>query len=132
VEGPSRQYQFEKRCFRKDGAMVWTRVTAVAERDAGGVRTHAITMLEDITSRKVAEQALLEQAQLNAHHALHDELTGLGNRRKLLLDLDTALAEGEPLLMALFDLDGFKRYNDTFGHLPQPRTRPRSTAQKAR
>jgi two-component system cell cycle response regulator len=52
-------------------------------------------------------------------HAITDSLTGLGNRRRLLADLETALefgAEAEPRLLAVFDLDGFKRYNDTFGH----------------
>jgi two-component system cell cycle response regulator len=51
------------------------------------------------------------------HEAMTDALTGLGNRRALA----TAVAEqdGEPargLVLALFDLDGFKHYNDTFGH----------------
>jgi diguanylate cyclase (GGDEF)-like protein len=47
-----------------------------------------------------------------------DALTGLGNRRALMADLAAARAtvEGEQLLLVLFDLDGFKQYNDTFGH----------------
>ena len=45
-----------------------------------------------------------------------DALTGLGNRRKLLHDLELALASGSGGLFALFDLNGFKQYNDTFGH----------------
>jgi two-component system cell cycle response regulator len=52
-------------------------------------------------------------------HAVTDALTGLGNRRRLVADLERALAEGvesEPRLLAIFDLDGFKLYNDTFGH----------------
>lgn len=50
--------------------------------------------------------------------ALTDALTGLANRRKLLLDLEAELAreDGEPRMLALFDLNGFKTYNDTFGH----------------
>jgi len=51
--------------------------------------------------------------------ALSDVLTGLPNRRALMRDLDAALpaaSAGAPLILALFDLDGFKRYNDTFGH----------------
>jgi diguanylate cyclase (GGDEF)-like protein len=51
--------------------------------------------------------------------ALTDALTGLGNRRKLLIDLDNELrAERRysPCVLALFDLDGFKDYNDRFGH----------------
>jgi diguanylate cyclase (GGDEF)-like protein len=51
--------------------------------------------------------------------SLTDQLTGLGNRRRLLADLERAIAEaraGTPYVLALYDLDGFKRYNDTFGH----------------
>ena len=51
--------------------------------------------------------------------ALTDDLTGLGNRRRLLIDLERAIAEGtdhSPAVFAMFDLDGFKSYNDTHGH----------------
>jgi two-component system cell cycle response regulator len=53
------------------------------------------------------------------HEATTDPLTGLGNRRKLVRDMHAlflrAQEEGD-LVMALFDLDGFKLYNDSFGH----------------
>jgi two-component system cell cycle response regulator len=52
--------------------------------------------------------------------ATTDPLTGLGNRRALLHDLDVAAADAHTereALLALFDLDGFKTYNDSFGHL---------------
>jgi diguanylate cyclase (GGDEF)-like protein len=48
-----------------------------------------------------------------------DALTGLPNRRALMRDLESQLAtagEQRQLALALFDLDGFKQYNDTFGH----------------
>jgi diguanylate cyclase (GGDEF)-like protein len=48
-----------------------------------------------------------------------DLLTGLGNRGGLQIDLDRACArasEGEQVTLLLFDLNGFKRYNDSFGH----------------
>jgi diguanylate cyclase (GGDEF)-like protein len=51
--------------------------------------------------------------------ALTDPLTGLGNRRALAKALERALPtvdDGDPLVLVLFDLDGFKHYNDTFGH----------------
>jgi diguanylate cyclase (GGDEF)-like protein len=48
-----------------------------------------------------------------------DALTELGNRRKMLADLErrikTANAD-EPAVLTLFDLNGFKNYNDSFGH----------------
>jgi diguanylate cyclase (GGDEF)-like protein len=48
-----------------------------------------------------------------------DALTGLGNRRKLLTDLQAQLDAGgapEGTAFAIFDLDGFKAYNDSYGH----------------
>jgi diguanylate cyclase (GGDEF)-like protein len=63
-------------------------------------------------------------ADILRHHALReqavtDPLTGLGNRRRLAEELGAWLRhaerDGARLLMA-FDLDGFKSYNDTFGH----------------
>jgi diguanylate cyclase (GGDEF)-like protein len=51
--------------------------------------------------------------------ALTDPLTGLGNRRSLMNDLEEGLREAtaeHPLALVLFDLDGFKEYNDLFGH----------------
>ena len=56
--------------------------------------------------------------ELTRHEATTDALTGLGNRRKLLLDLERRLASGEieAALLMIFDLDGFKGYNDAFGH----------------
>jgi diguanylate cyclase (GGDEF)-like protein len=50
--------------------------------------------------------------------ATTDPLTGLGNRRSLLADLNriATMPPGEEMVLALFDLDGFKAYNDSFGH----------------
>ncbi len=57
---------------------------------------------------------------VSTHEALTDPLTGLGNRRHLIADLDQAVTRtrnpGEVCLMVVFDLDGFKAYNDAYGH----------------
>ena len=47
-----------------------------------------------------------------------DALTGLGNRRQLFAALESAVADASrtPRVLAILDLDGFKQYNDTFGH----------------
>ncbi|HLI60940.1 MAG TPA: GGDEF domain-containing protein [Solirubrobacteraceae bacterium] len=54
----------------------------------------------------------------HAEDAVTDGLTGLGNRRRLIADLDAAVAAGpdRPRTLVFFDLNGFKRYNDTLGH----------------
>jgi diguanylate cyclase (GGDEF)-like protein len=56
--------------------------------------------------------------ELTRHEAVTDALTGLGNRRKLILDLERRLGSDQlaPTLLMIFDLDGFKGYNDSFGH----------------
>lgn len=73
-----------------------------------------------VRSRKLG---LVNEMLLNASRgeALSDVLTGLGNRRALMADLDAALVDqtvrpGRRAVLALFDLDGFKEYNDSFGH----------------
>ncbi|HYM45017.1 MAG TPA: GGDEF domain-containing protein [Solirubrobacteraceae bacterium] len=51
--------------------------------------------------------------------ALTDSLTGLGNRRRLMEDLALACRAADadgPWRLVMYDLNGFKRYNDTFGH----------------
>jgi two-component system cell cycle response regulator len=53
------------------------------------------------------------------HEAKTDALTGLGNRRALVNDLALALAAPKhsgATMLILFDLNGFKQYNDTYGH----------------
>jgi diguanylate cyclase (GGDEF)-like protein len=70
-------------------------------------------------------KAELAAAEIIAHElireqAMTDPLTGLGNRRRLTEDLTRAFDRGPgagPSVLLLFDLDGFKSYNDTFGHL---------------
>src|SRR4051812_7252878 len=62
---------------------------------------------------------LEHQGAQDRHAAETDSLTGLGNRRALMADLErraTAATADRPLMLTLFDLDGFKAYNDAFGH----------------
>ncbi len=50
------------------------------------------------------------------HAADHDELTGLANRASLKRSIAACIQKADPFTVALLDLDGFKRVNDTFGH----------------
>jgi diguanylate cyclase (GGDEF)-like protein len=64
--------------------------------------------------RRTEHIRIREQTRTLEHETMHDHLTGLPNRRRLMADLDHS---GGRRLLVFFDLDGFKSYNDTFGHL---------------
>jgi two-component system cell cycle response regulator len=73
-----------------------------------GIVRAALTFLENI-----------RMLRHSAQDAMTDGLSGLGNRRRLMRDLEAAVADADPdhpQTLVFFDLDGFKRYNDTFGH----------------
>jgi diguanylate cyclase len=63
---------------------------------------------------------LEQQVEHNKHLALHDELTGLPNRRlfqdRLATALERAKRLGVPTALLMVDLDNFKEVNDTLGH----------------
>jgi diguanylate cyclase (GGDEF)-like protein len=85
-----------------------------SERDALG---NALVTMTESLRRLVGENERLLLA--TREEADTDALTGLRNRRALIRDLDAAVASANasrPLVLYLFDLDGFKHYNDTFGH----------------
>jgi diguanylate cyclase (GGDEF)-like protein len=70
--------------------------------------------------RSVAAREAVERlAREKGEEARTDALTLLRNRRALSSDLAGEIAEpraAPELLLVMFDLDGFKQYNDTFGH----------------
>jgi diguanylate cyclase (GGDEF)-like protein/PAS domain S-box-containing protein len=104
--------QLELRYIHAEGHEVWVSASVSLLRSDSGQTGYAIAQVQDITERRLVAEELIYQA-------LHDPLTGLGNRRSLLSDLDLRLLEAtdqRPLLLMLFDLDGFKTYNDAFGH----------------
>lgn len=71
-----------------------------------GVLRAALSFVGQIRALRRAEE-----------EALTDGLTGLGNRRRLMLDLEHAFGpDPAPRTLVFFDLDGFKQYNDMFGH----------------
>ncbi|MGY4236421.1 diguanylate cyclase [Bradyrhizobium sp. USDA 4449] len=78
--------------------------------------------LEDRLTLSKSEISNLQQS-LEAIRAesLTDPLTGLGNRkyfdRMIGMAVQSALASGEPLSLLLFDIDHFKSFNDSYGHL---------------
>jgi two-component system, cell cycle response regulator len=87
--------------------------------DAAAILLATVCMLAVIVRTAMTFGENMRMLTRSRREAHTDALTGLGNRRRLMADLreemELASAE-EPRMLALFDLDGFKRYNDNFGH----------------
>jgi len=57
------RYAVEKRYRRKDGAVVWGRVSVAGVREAGGKLTHTVSMIEDVTEEKSLQTAARDAEQ---------------------------------------------------------------------
>src|SRR5580692_10866331 len=74
-----------------------------------------------LTLSKTEISNLQQSLEAIRAESLTDPLTGLGNRkyfdRSIDTAIETALATGEPLSLLMFDIDYFKSFNDSYGHL---------------
>jgi diguanylate cyclase (GGDEF)-like protein/PAS domain S-box-containing protein len=120
VQNGESSLRMEHRFVARHGEVRWVDVSASLVRNSDGHKSFVVTMIQDVTQRKKAEAALLSQAELHAHQALHDALTGLANRTLFRSLIDHAVkprrrtdARAAVLVM---DLDGFKEINDSLGH----------------
>lgn len=110
-ELPLRQ---EFRVQTGEGRWSWILMRGAAvEKDQDGKTIRGIGTFTDVTDRKQAEDQ-------HEYHALHDELTGLPNRRLVNQRLESlrkqAIKSKKPLALMFVDLDHFKQVNDTYGH----------------
>jgi diguanylate cyclase (GGDEF)-like protein len=88
----------------------WAAIHAAFVAAAGVAALAAWRLNEDVRARMRDAHRQLELASTT------DSLTGLKNRRRLMADLASASESRDPTVLVLLDLDGFKDYNDTFGH----------------
>lgn len=129
MQGSQSKLDLEFRARRKDGSWAFIHEMArVLERDPNGAPLKMVGVQLDISDRKLAElerEQLIDELELAQEDllslSLRDGLTGLANRRHLdqMLPqyLGRARAAGVPLSVIMADIDYFKNYNDTYGHL---------------
>jgi diguanylate cyclase (GGDEF)-like protein len=123
------------------GGLLWTSLTRAdaayqeqGERAASRARWISILLTlvilialsaalsRSLSARRRAETLTRDKQRLLEHsqaEATTDALTGMGNRRALFDEADRQLRDlpaGRNLSLGIYDLDGFKSYNDNFGH----------------
>jgi len=112
----------ESRIRKKNGEYIWIEASLRTVRHpTTGAPTGILNMVRDISERKQAEQKLQEAYKAVETLAITDALTGLANRRQFDLCITNewrrGLRDRNPLAMLLIDVDLFKSYNDTYGHV---------------
>ena len=120
ILGKQSSYQIEKRYIRKDLQVIWARLTVSTILNIQGDIQFIMSMIENITDMKINEQKQRELTKELQRLSALDGLTELNNRRSfdefLNQEWSYCLKEGLPLSLILLDIDGFKKYNDTYGH----------------
>jgi diguanylate cyclase (GGDEF)-like protein/PAS domain S-box-containing protein len=106
-------YSLDKRFIRQDDSVLYASVSSRCVRRANGVADYFVTVVQDITERKQAEEQVQQLSQ-------YDPLTGLPNRELLLDRLQQVVLRAgrdhTQVGVMMVDLDDFKRINDTLGH----------------
>ena len=115
----SRTLQLEMR--RKDGTTVWIEMKASFIRDENQRPVGILGLTRDITERKKAEDELRESEHRYRELSIIDDLTQLYNSRHFYAQLEREIERsnryGQPLTLLMLDLDNFKTFNDTYGHV---------------
>jgi diguanylate cyclase (GGDEF)-like protein/PAS domain S-box-containing protein len=110
----------ELRLCHKDGS--WRSLETVGSNLINNNVVEAIIInYRDITERKKAEDELRESEHRYQELSIIDDLTQLYNSRHFYAQLEREIERsnryGQPLTLLLLDLDKFKAFNDTYGHV---------------
>jgi diguanylate cyclase (GGDEF)-like protein len=120
-------FAFTARIVRPDGEVRHVLSKGEIDRIGDDGSFELFGIIQDITAQVAYERAI-EAARGRAEEAARaatimaetDQLTGIANRRRTTFLLDKAVLDsrrtGKPISVAIFDIDHFKRINDTYGH----------------
>lgn len=114
-------HEADYRAMTKDGKYVWIRDVVHVVRDDEGNVLSLIGFMFDISERKRTEEQLLKLQRELEDLSYRDGLTSVANRRhfdnQFEIEWKSARRNKAPLSLALIDIDFFKQYNDTYGHV---------------
>ena len=122
LNGITPAYEAEYRIQTKDGKYRWyyDRGT-ITQHDAGGKPLFLAGIVFDITEKKETQMELEQKNRILDEMSSIDGLTKISNHRTLIEHLKVAISDasrtGSPLSIAFFDIDDFKKVNDSKGHV---------------
>ncbi|BCM25328.1 GGDEF domain-containing protein [Methyloradius palustris] len=116
------------RNYRKDGTMFWNELSISPVYNAQAELTHFIGIQKDVTARVTLEQHLLQERKLLEQTKakleqliIHDGLTGIYSRSyfedQLSIFWKHAVESQNSLVVMFIDVDYFKLFNDSYGHI---------------
>lgn len=109
------------RIRRKDGGYLWIESSIKVLEGSQSEPLKMIAVSRNINERKLIEQRLKEANEMLQQLSTIDGLTGVSNRRAFDARLDkeweSSRQNSTPLSLIMLDIDYFKHYNDTYGHL---------------
>ncbi|NVB81610.1 MAG: sensor domain-containing diguanylate cyclase [Kofleriaceae bacterium] len=114
-------HEADYRALTKNGDYVWIRDVVHVVRDANGTVEALVGFMFDISERKRTEERLLQLQRELEDLSFKDGLTGLLNRRRFDVLVETewraARRTRSPLSLVMIDIDHFKQFNDHYGHV---------------
>ncbi len=122
TRGDEEAFKIEIRMLSQEGQWRWIQVRGRAvERNVRGEALRLVGTLIDFSPYKHVETALQKANEELQRLAALDDLTQIANRRRFDERLNDewcrARRDGLPLGIIIADIDYFKAYNDTYGHV---------------
>lgn len=122
LEGKATVYEVEYRIKAKDGSYKWYYDRGkITQYDENGKPLFLAGIVFDITKNKNQQEELQRKNRQLEDLATLDGLTKIRNHKTLIevleIRMEDAIRSGDRLSVALFDIDDFKKINDTYGHV---------------